>query len=63
MATIESPPTAICTLCEATFQSPRQRCSNCEGNLVVPVDESEVYETVLPMLDPNYHVTQTGEEE
>lgn len=45
----------VCPLCETAFSSPRRSCSRCHGTLVVPVDESEVYETVLPMCGPDYH--------
>lgn len=52
---VESGRTFVCPFCETTFPSQRRVCSECEGTLVVPVDESEVYETVLPMCGPDYH--------
>lgn len=47
--------TFVCPLCGTTFSSSREVCSRCGGYLVVPVDESEVYETVLPMCGPDCH--------
>lgn len=39
----------VCPLCGMTFRSAQQTCSQCEGTLVVSVEDSDVYETVLPM--------------
>lgn len=50
--------TFVCSLCGRTFSSPQQLCTCCDGNLVVPVGETEVYETVIPMCGPDYPPNQ-----
>lgn len=52
----ESGATFVCPFCETTFSTARRSCSRCGGTLVVPVDETEVYETVLPMCGPDCHL-------
>lgn len=49
----ESQAAFVCPLCGTTFQHARQFCSRCDGNLVVPIDDSEVYETIVPMCGPD----------
>lgn len=42
-------PGFVCPFCEMTFDARRRTCTGCGGNLVVPVDDRAVYETILPM--------------
>jgi predicted RNA-binding Zn-ribbon protein involved in translation (DUF1610 family) len=51
----ESRAAFVCPLCSTTFPRSRQLCSRCGGNIVVPVDDTEVYETVVPMCGPRCH--------
>lgn len=44
-----SPPGFVCPFCETTFDARRRTCTGCGGNLVVPVDDRDVYEIILPM--------------
>ncbi len=39
----------VCPFCGAAYPASRQLCSRCDGNLVVPISNSEVYETIVPM--------------
>lgn len=39
----------VCPLCGTTLADDRDACPRCDGNLVVPVEDRQVYRTVVPL--------------
>lgn len=52
--------TFVCPFCGTRFPAAPRTCTRCDGNPVVPVDEAEVYESVLRMCGPDCHPNQPG---
>ena len=43
--------TFVCPFCGTRFDEERRTCGACASNLVVPVDDGTVYETIMAMCD------------
>lgn len=56
-ATTSAASAFVCPLCGTTFDDDRQSCTGCGGNLVVPVDDGSIYETILPLCGRPYDST------
>jgi hypothetical protein len=49
----DTEPRYVCPLCGTLSQPSRRYCARCGGTPVVPVTDTDVYETVLPMCGPD----------
>lgn len=46
----------VCPFCGKTFESKRPNCTSCGSIPLVSIDDPAVYETILPMCGPGFHV-------
>lgn len=49
----------VCPFCGSTFEYHRIRCSNCQSNPVVAIDDEEVYERIHLMCGPSASINDT----
>lgn len=49
---------AVCPFCGKTFENKRPNCTSCGSIPLVSIDDQTVYETILPMCGPEFHVNE-----